>query len=414
MSEGSRTAPEGRDSAESPDENAQLDTAIHQADQRLVASLKRDEARRRRRRWLALGGFAMTITAAGLVVGLVFSGAGSGSADSRRPPSPQDIEKAEATAAQGWQLWQKQQFARAEEKFEQAVKLDPNAVNAWNGLGWARFNNGDWDKAEEPFKRCVAIEPSHPGAHNGLGQLYFFTRQYDKAEAHWTKVAKTASAAWYGMTKLYLLKANYKEAAKWAKKVLEQQKNDPLAREMLAAADAGRLPEDLRRKIEPPERTKKGSAADHTTQGWKDFQRGMPTKAAAEFRAAIEKDSNNVNAHNGLGFCLLNTGKPAEAKPHFQKCLDLQPKHWGAVNGMARCLKEEGQTKQAIALWEKMAQECPAPNAANAALAQVYLDELRYEKAIEQFQILLKANPNDPYAQEGLAKAKAALEKEKQ
>jgi hypothetical protein len=78
MGEGSRTYQEERAPSASADEQALLDEALRQADERLVASLQRDELRRRRRRWLALGGFAMTITVAAIVASVTVGGSKPG------------------------------------------------------------------------------------------------------------------------------------------------------------------------------------------------------------------------------------------------------------------------------------------------------------------------------------------------
>ena len=44
-----------------------------------------------------------------------------------------------------------------------------------------------------------------PGALNGLGQVYLAQRKYSAAETYLLKAAPQAPAAWYGLTKLYLL-----------------------------------------------------------------------------------------------------------------------------------------------------------------------------------------------------------------
>ena len=71
---------------------------------------------------------------------------------------------AEELTAEGWQLWQRQKFAAARESFEEAVELDPEASNAWNGLGWASFNGGDFETGLSAFEKCVELEPEHPAA----------------------------------------------------------------------------------------------------------------------------------------------------------------------------------------------------------------------------------------------------------
>ena len=53
--------------------------------------------------------------------------------------------------------------------------------------------------------------------------------------------------------RLYLLLGKYDDAAKWAKKAVAAGGGDATAGEMLKAAKAKSLPDDLRRQIEPPE-----------------------------------------------------------------------------------------------------------------------------------------------------------------
>ncbi|HEV2970506.1 MAG TPA: tetratricopeptide repeat protein [Pirellulales bacterium] len=114
--------PSGPAPSAKPDEQSRLEDAMRRADELLVTSLKVDERRRNRRRIIlfSLGGLAMI----GIVCALLMAF----SAES---------EKGGQLSAEGWKLWQAQQFNEALGKFEEAVKLDPKNVNAYNGLGWS-------------------------------------------------------------------------------------------------------------------------------------------------------------------------------------------------------------------------------------------------------------------------------------
>src|SRR3954451_5779004 len=96
--------------------------------------------------------------------------------------SPADQKKANELMVDGWKHWQKQEFSDAANLFQQAVDLDPNNANAWNGLGWAKFNSGEPDEAVPAFKKCVEIEPQHPAGLNGLGQIALYQGKLDEAE----------------------------------------------------------------------------------------------------------------------------------------------------------------------------------------------------------------------------------------
>lgn len=171
--------------------------------------------------------------------------------DTIRPPALNDTEHAAALAAEGWQLWQKQQLVDAVKKFDEAVKLNPKAANAWNGLGWALFNSGQSTKALRAFEKCVKLVPKHPAGLNGLGQVYFSQGDYRRAEKFLKKAAPKAPAAWWGLTKVYLLTGDFKKAVPWAEKIAAQNTQMPGAKQMLEAAKAGELSDELRAMIEP-------------------------------------------------------------------------------------------------------------------------------------------------------------------
>jgi tetratricopeptide (TPR) repeat protein len=394
---GSRIDSGSRAPAPKTDEDARLDEAMQVADERLVASLKQEELRRRRvRRWTFVGGLLMAVIATAVVTALVVVAS----------MGPIQNPKAVRLAAEGWKLWGAGDKAAAEASFAEAVEIDPEYANAWNGLGWSRMNLGDTDGAEKAFVKCVKLQDGYPGAHNGLGYVYFGRRQYDKAEKHWLKVASQANAAWPGLAKLYLLQGQWKDAEKWAEKAAAQEPGDKTLKRMLAAAQAQKLDSKLRAEIQPPE---SGGAASEAQKGWALFQRGQFQDAAKAFEAALKADPDNPAAHNGLGFCLLNMGKPAEAKPHFQKALETWPEGGGPLNGLARCLKAEGKVDEAINLWKKVAGDPPTANAGTYGLAETYLELGRYKEAVKYWEVIAKAQPNDPHVRETLERARRGL-----
>jgi tetratricopeptide (TPR) repeat protein len=323
------------------------------------------------------------------------------------------VADAEALSQEGWRLWQSQQFADAATKFEEAVALDAENANSWNGLGWARFNSGDTDGGIEAFEKCVAIEPNHPAGLNGLGQAYLSQGNYDLAEKFLVKAAPNAPAAWFGLSRLYMLTGKFDKAEKWITKALGTQPNDPELKKLLAAAKKGELPDSLRRQIEPPGKQDSSPAMKLAIQGWQQFNSGRTRSAEQSFKQALAKDPENLSAMNGLGFLLLNSGKTAEAKGYFEKCLEAEPDAAGPMNGLARALESEGKVDEAVALWEKMHEKYPGPNAAAVGLATTYLERKEFSKAEPLFAELVKAQPDNEEFKKGLEAAqKGTAEKQ--
>jgi len=80
-------------------------------------------------------------------------------------------------------------------------------------------------------------------------------RIYDPAETYLLQAAPQAPAAWYGLTRLYLLEGKFDQAESWAQKLVDSGQADDLARQMLKAAQEKHLSEGLRFRIEPPTAT---------------------------------------------------------------------------------------------------------------------------------------------------------------
>ncbi|MEM9354303.1 MAG: tetratricopeptide repeat protein [Planctomycetota bacterium] len=273
-----------------------LDTALLESDQLLARSLHDDEARRRKRRvWFATciaGGVAMSALLIAIVMGWLTLGVAQDTSAQNRStqadakgdaePTLAELRKAEQLSAQGWQLWQNRKMLEAEAKFKEAVALDPAAANAWNGLGWARFNSGQAENAEEAFQNCLELEAKHPAALNGLGQIAFMYQEYEDAERYLAKAAKqNATAAWWGLAKTYLLTGEYAKARRWAAKIVKQSPDAPGAQEMLDAAKAKELSDELRSTIEPRGKRRRPKGKEAAAEDIVDGQ-ATDTEAASD------------------------------------------------------------------------------------------------------------------------------------
>lgn len=235
-------------------------------------------------------------------------------------PTRQEIEQAEALAAQGWQLWKKQNLTAAAEKFEASVELNPKAANAWNGYGWALFNSGQSTKALRAFEQCVKLSPKHPAGLNGLGQLYLSRGEYKQAEKYLKKSAKTpyASAAWYGLARVYLLTGEYKKALPWAKKAAAAESADDFSKKMLAAAKAGKLSDEFRQMLEP--------ITAREDEGNTKVDSEIPTKnpvVSAELQTKQDKDQEENLAWTYRLHALKEGGHWSEGAQTGQELLRL-------------------------------------------------------------------------------------------
>ncbi|MEO2019521.1 MAG: tetratricopeptide repeat protein [Fuerstiella sp.] len=84
--------------------------------------------------------------------------------------------------SEGWELWKKRELQDAELAFLDAVQLNKDDANAWNGLGWCRSNTGRHEQAVKAFRECLALNPNHGAAMNGIGQSSIVLEDWKTAE----------------------------------------------------------------------------------------------------------------------------------------------------------------------------------------------------------------------------------------
>jgi serine/threonine protein kinase len=169
----------------------------------------------------------------------------------------------QADLNQAWKLWNEQRYSEAKVAFEKALKTDPNNANGWNGLGWSLFNSGRTAEAVPAFEKAVSLDPGMPGSLNGLGQIALFQGDFRKAEDYLLRAAPMAPAAWFGLTRIYLLEGKFGEAIPWAQKIVDSGQGGGLATLMLEAAKSGHLNETLRQKISPPTPPRPANSSSH-------------------------------------------------------------------------------------------------------------------------------------------------------
>lgn len=115
-------------------------------------------------------------------------------------------------------------------------------------------------------------------------------------------------------------------------------------------------------------------AHHHSQLGDLYFQRGKLDKAEACYRAALERDPEDLDTRAHLGQCLLRLKKPVEARPLIEGVVVENPKHeYGyTMMALAETLTALGETGPAIAVWKRVLEGNSYPRA-KVQLAELYL-----------------------------------------
>ncbi len=114
-------------------------------------------------------------------------------------------------------------------------------------------------------------------------------------------------------------------------------------------------------------------AHHHSQLGDIYFQHGKLQDAEASYRAALERDPQDLDTRAHLGQCLLRQRRPAEARPLLEGVVTENPKHdYGySLMALAETLTAVGDSEGALKIWTQVTEQHSYPR------AKVQLAELR-------------------------------------
>jgi hypothetical protein len=115
------------------------------------------------------------------------------------------------------------------------------------------------------------------------------------------------------------------------------------------------------------------NAHHHSQLGDLYFQQGKLEKAEASYRAALERDPQDIDTRAHLGQCLLRGKRPAEARPLLEGVVAENSKHDYGYSQMAlaETLTALGETDAALVRWQQVADSHSYPRA-KVQLAELY------------------------------------------
>jgi hypothetical protein len=115
-------------------------------------------------------------------------------------------------------------------------------------------------------------------------------------------------------------------------------------------------------------------AHHHSQLGDIYFQQGKLPSAEACYRAAMERDPQDIDTRAHLGQCLLRQKRAAEARPLLEGVVTENPKHdYGyTMMALAETLAALGDRDAALNLWKQITENHSYPRA-KVQLAEIYI-----------------------------------------
>ncbi|MGC2246819.1 MAG: tetratricopeptide repeat protein, partial [Terriglobales bacterium] len=337
-------------------------------------------------------------------------------------------------------------IGRAEEAlgiYKKVLTLDPDNELALTSLGSVSRQLGHDKEAEKYLLRLAATHPRYYASYLALGDLYTARREYDKAETNYRKahgLAPRNTLAIAGGMNAAIEAHRFPLAGEWLNLASAQMQQDPfIMREKERYLswtgdykDSAAIGEQLIQKL-PQDRdvvVYLGYDLLHLERydellalatryqnvlpkepdlpllaGYAYKHNGDLADAQSEFTKSIERGPNVATAYVNRGFVLHDQRQSAASAADFNAALKIEPKNGEAHLGLAYADLDLHRARPALEQ-AKLAEKAMGDSMAlHLIRGTAYGDEGLLKRAIAEFQLALKSNPNDPNLHVAIADA---------
>lgn len=138
-------------------------------------------------------------------------------------------------------------------------------------------------------------------------------------------------------------------------------------------------------------------AHHHSQLGDVYFSQGKLAKAEASYRAAMERDGEDIDTRAHLGQCLLRQKRAAEARPLLESVVWQDAKHdYGhSMMALAETLGALGETDKALPLWQQVTEQHSYPRA-RVQFAELLITRNELEPARTALREVIEDDPHAP------------------
>ncbi len=291
---------------------------------------------------------------------------------------------------------EQERYSEAVSECREALRINPDSIEALNFNGIALRRSGRVDEAIEKYHSILRREPDHSQTLYNLGIANSKKGALDKAEANYRRAIEVRprfAEALSNLGELCLRLARDKEAESSLRKALAVNPLYPPTYANLAEVEFRR--KDYGRALELTERA---LALDpelpgaHNMRGKILYQRKDLGGAKEEFRKALLIHPNDEKAHHNLGNCYLDERSLAEAKKMYSRAAEIDRHFAEPHEGLGVCWLLENKLEEAIDEFRLALQMGLHSESAHLNLSSAYLRKGLLDEAVEEARKVLEIN----------------------
>ena len=248
-------------------------------------------------------------------------------------------------------------------------------------LGLARFLDQKeiWDAAQKEFETAISQDPTNPEAYHAYGRALFAHERHEEAVAMWEREQTLTRES----PRSYLTRAH----AFWA---LDRKGDAVKELQRLVAIH----PEEIAYRLLLARRFE---GID------------LPKKALRTYREALERDSKNERIYVQLAGYWIRQGNVSEAEAALVQAISLKPEEVAYRHQLAQLFFNQKRYARAIDEWQEILSDNPDSVGALIGIARSYERLEIWNRALRTYKDALTLKPTDPSIRQKIE----AIEKER-
>jgi len=298
---------------------------------------------------------------------------------------------------------------RARDAFESALQRNPEDWKSHYRLGQIAAADGKEDEAIDSFKRAVSLHPTEAEIWYEMGKTLYRNRRFDEAADAFAEVAKLHADYpnnWFNLGLSYMrLNKSEKAFQSFTQSIKVQPSHAAshyeLGRNYLNSKHWSGAIDSF---------TMAANLAPENSQYWRSlgaayFGRGSYDRAAEPYRKALDLEPTHGDTLYNLALIALKLGNTDEALAKSAAAVKSDGRNPIYLYTLGQAAEASGLNAQAASAYRKSASLDSDYSKPRINLGTIYLEEKKYDQALEYLLQALRIEPNSPTVWNNLGKA---------
>jgi tetratricopeptide (TPR) repeat protein len=295
----------------------------------------------------------------------------------------------------------------AREVYQTAVRVDPQAPEAWYRLGKHALEANQHETALTHFQQALQRQPGLTAAQQGVGLVYVAQGKMAQAEAQFQAIIQQTPEfveAYMHLGALYTRSGRLQEALQAYRTVVRLQPGQAPGHHNLGTVLAAQgATDDAIKQFREALRLDPAFVAAHNDLGTLYAERGNFDQAISAFTAAVQSDPTSVEAQYNLALAYGAQGDAERMTQALHETLKLDPQHVEANLNLGIGYLQQGEAAAASAQFNAVIRLAPHMANAHYFLAVAAAQLGQEDTMLTALQRTLQQDPNHVRAHSTLA-----------